>query len=329
MPNSLQKKFIVLFLSILAGTPALAAKKKAEIPVCPYPPAGSGPFESTPQSAVYRGGCLEPLTYVEGSLGRGQVPKQLTARYGANDAKKVVLDVKPAGEDDGNWLKDSHVPLYTVSYQGKNLCDGQTYDRKHADHNSTVRPAPGAAVAVPGYWSQGQWREKDGRGQPAFTFSCFTGVVAKCMHWGYVPWHKTGCEDRSDLHHACVQAARARYDVTSDRSYTCSETQVDMMDAKGVLSRTENPKLFTFESLWDKNGLVCMAHSRWQGCEVKLKNLKVPQCDSSKDPLSTPQPWSGSPGLIAVYSRTDQAAPNRDAPKEIICPDDPRAACPN
>jgi hypothetical protein len=109
------------------------------------------------------------------------------------------------------------------------------------------------------------WDEKGGRVESSsmFTFSCTTGVVAKCYRWGYRPW-VTGFGDLVSTHWACTRMARADY-CGVGVSNTRSNTQINFWDGlpTPIQAHGTTPTGMLFEAGWDTNGAVCLSHSRW------------------------------------------------------------------
>ena len=100
-----------------------------------------------------------------------------------------------------------------------------------------------------------------------FTFSCTTGVIAKCYRWGYRPW-VTGYGDLTAMHWACTRMARADY-CGDGVSHTHDGTLINMWDtlpAPGPIQRRAGPLQslgMLFEAGWDTGGAVCLSRARW------------------------------------------------------------------
>ncbi len=99
----------------------------------------------------------------------------------------------------------------------------------------------------------------DGKGW--FSFSCTSGVEAKCVLMGYRPWdrHPSGAPLR-DLHKACVNLMRADYGG-DDRPTTRDGTPIDVEDRFGIQTFDHVPGM-TFEAAWGINGALCVARPR-------------------------------------------------------------------
>jgi hypothetical protein len=99
------------------------------------------------------------------------------------------------------------------------------------------------------------------------TLACETGVINKCVRWGYKPWATQGGQSLADLHQACTRMARADY-CGNGRSHTRQDTTIDMYDRLGVLSVTTessgawDPARASFEAAWAPDGATCLARTR-------------------------------------------------------------------
>jgi hypothetical protein len=108
----------------------------------------------------------------------------------------------------------------------------------------------------------------DGTWNPGgYTFSCTSGVIAKCAReWGYKPW-KTLMTDSGQavalepLHRACVRAARADY-CGNGQSSTRDGTRIDMVDIYGFNRRITGTGMHR-EATFSPDGAVSIARTRW------------------------------------------------------------------
>jgi hypothetical protein len=99
----------------------------------------------------------------------------------------------------------------------------------------------------------------DGRG--GFDLTCISGVVAKCIRWGYRFWEEQpGGPPLRSLHHACVRMARADYGGDGQAA-TRDGTMIDLYDRFGIQTPERLPSM-TFEAAWGVEGAVCVAHPR-------------------------------------------------------------------
>lgn len=120
------------------------------------------------------------------------------------------------------------------------------------------------ALAVGGVWdSTGARQEAPGK----FTLACETGVITKCVRWGYKPWASRDGQSLAEAHQACTRMARADY-CGNGQSHTHEGTLIDMYDRLGVLSATteSSPEWdlsrVSFEAAWAPDGATCLARTR-------------------------------------------------------------------
>jgi hypothetical protein len=130
---------------------------------------------------------------------------------------------------------------------------------------------------VPGIWdSTGQRHETLGEG-PTFidtTFSCTTGVIAKCVVWGYDPG-ETGAE----LHQTCTRMARADY-CGDGVPHTVNGTLIDLYDIEGIQVPVPDGDL-PFEAGWGPNGAICVHKPRYRVIGADGRQ-DLPSCWSDK-----------------------------------------------
>jgi hypothetical protein len=170
--------------------------------------------------------------------------------------RTTITRVQPDPQD-----KLGEVMLYTLAYvdakggAGENLCEPD--------------PAKGQ-WAIPVY---GSW-DATGAHIPSttqFMFACTSGVVAKCLRWGYRPWKTVGGRSLADHHQACTRMARADYcgDGTTN---TENGTLIDLYDNLGIQTRSPDDlaSLLLFDAAWTPRGAYCMSKERW------LKLLELP-----------------------------------------------------
>ncbi|HRI49157.1 MAG TPA: ADYC domain-containing protein [Pseudomonadota bacterium] len=104
-----------------------------------------------------------------------------------------------------------------------------------------------------------------------FMFGCTSGVVAKCVRWGYKPWKSVGGTSLADYHQACTRMARADY-CGDGISHTENGTLIDVYDDLGI--QVKAPQVLTsplvFEGAWTSGGAYCLTKDRW------LKLLQLP-----------------------------------------------------
>jgi hypothetical protein len=282
--------------------------------------------ESKPQSPYYRGGCLEEVVYVELDPVNGR-PPPLSTVFTNPPPPGTSLSAKGYNPRRGHTeltLKTvvdeafPSMPLFEVLHNQRSLCPADDEDEISEADPRNHRPRRGLAIASRGYWEDGTWKA----GGNHFTLSCLTGVVAKCISWGYRP-SATSQEEATRYHRACVHAARAKYIADRDISFTCNRTVVDIYDRKRVQTQG-NDAGFTFESLWGEDGLICMSHPRWKHCETELDAGGVilnPQCP---DPANGGMDWPDG-ALVAIRSLDSNGVKNKK--DEDRCPTADDALC--
>jgi hypothetical protein len=133
--------------------------------------------------------------------------------------------------------------------------------------------APAAAIPVADHWNLATGARVDAPN--VVTFACRGGVIAKCIEWGYVPWHSAvrcsgpSCATISlkDHHQACTRMARADY-CGDGRSYTFDGTPIDIYDRLQTRRQTRSTlghSNWFPEAEWGPNGATCVAD------ELRLK----------------------------------------------------------
>lgn len=96
-----------------------------------------------------------------------------------------------------------------------------------------------------------------------FSMSCVSGVEAKCLRWGYLPWRSApiGGESLAPYFETCIRLARADY-CGNDQPTTREGTAIDIHDRVGIQQRTTNLPDFDFEAGWGPQGALCVHHAR-------------------------------------------------------------------
>lgn len=138
---------------------------------------------------------------------------------------------------------DPKVVHYTLEHEGKNICG-----------------AGGTGMFVPGVWDATGARHDErvvGTHHVRTSYSCTSGVIGKCVTWGYAPWQPGG----ADAHQACTRLARADY-CGNGVSFTKNGTAIDVFDRFGVQSSASRAGDL-FEAGWGPNGAVCVARTRF------------------------------------------------------------------
>jgi hypothetical protein len=195
--------------------------------------------DGTPVSAV--GGALVAKGFESTAALRGS-PLAATAR----DGGRFTVEVVSAERVDG-------VELVDILIDGRSAC------------------APGDH----GLFVEGSW---DDRGAHAadpgtLTYSCRSGVIAKCVEWGYAPW-RVG----APRHAACTRLARADY-CGDGTAWTLEGTTIGLHDALGVRA-FESGRGFSFEAGWGPGGAICVNETRYR-VEDRDGNAVLPSCLAS------------------------------------------------
>lgn len=127
--------------------------------------------------------------------------------------------------------------------------------------------------AAAGLFLAGAWDERgdhDDSDPSALTFACPSGVLHKCVSWGYQPW-AVG----EELHQSCTRLARADYCGTGT-PWTRDGTLVDVYDVAGVQSPTGEAGL-SFEAGWGPAGAVCVNEPRYRVSDAEGA-AALPEC---------------------------------------------------
>lgn len=183
--------------------------------------------------------------------------------------------------------------LYTLSY--KDAATGASVGACVPDKTGTAK-----AIPVLGAW--------DASGAhilspTEFTFGCTSGVVAKCVRWGYKPWQSKGNTPLGPYHEACVRMARADY-CGDGTSFTRDDTPVDIYDNIGLLERT--PSLMLFDAAWTPSGAYCIGKERW----LNLLGILSPTCIAKFFALSLLEQSPVYSGDLCLFKRRDIESAN-------------------
>ena len=259
----------LLVVSLLVGC------QRSEPPAAPGPAPGPGPEPTTPDLPM-RGTTLkaEGGTFVL-RLGDGRVLRggELTgaivhvALEGGRVAPLRIASVTRDPEQPGVWRHEF-----------------ETDDGRGGWRNACPPNPAGETWGLPLSLPPGH-PGRDGE----ITVSCISGVVAKCVRWGYPPWSRgPGGEDLAPFHAACVRMARADY-CGDGHPHTKDGTSIDNYDDLGIQRRgAADDATYVFEAGWSPAGAVCVAHPRWadQGTVAQIRSecprlAAVPNCDET------------------------------------------------
>lgn len=194
-----------------------------------------------------------------------------------------------AGDSSGETL------LYTLTVANG---DGSTTSMCTPDASGTTK-----AIPVLGRWDY-SGAHLDG----GFTFGCTSGVIAKCVRWGYRPWHSVDGVSLSDVHQACTRMARADY-CGDGISNTQDGTEVDFYDKLGVNVNTAGP-LMLFDAAWSTNGAYCIGKERWLELSDLPSVLRLsPMCENRFSlTLLTTSPVSAADLCLVKRSNVPRSA---------------------
>jgi hypothetical protein len=154
---------------------------------------------------------------------------------------------------------DEALARYRLTYEGQGICPGGE-----------------SGVFVPGIWDAHGARHDAitvGAETATATFSCASGVIAKCVTWGYAPWRVGPA-----LHQTCTRMARADYCGTGI-SYTRNGTRIDVFDTAGVQGPVSDPELL-FEAGWNEGGAACVSRTRYDAHTASGEPVMPPCWDA-------------------------------------------------
>jgi ADYC domain-containing protein/pentapeptide repeat protein len=125
-----------------------------------------------------------------------------------------------------------------------------------------------AAIPVAAVWDDSGARQES---TDLITFGCTSGVIAKCVRWGYKPWKTVNGWALQDFHQACTRMARADY-CGDGVPHTRDGTWIDMWDAVPIQTRDPNDGML-FEASWTTDGAYCVSKGRWDldGATIALE----------------------------------------------------------
>jgi hypothetical protein len=162
----------------------------------------------------------------------------------------------------------------------------------------------GGQYATPVY---GSWDSTGAHTQSGsqFMFACTSGVVAKCVRWGYKPWKSVNGVALADYHQACTRMARADY-CGDGVTHTQEGTLIDMYDDLGIEQQAPldltSPLLF--EGAWTTRGAYCISKERW--ANILSLTGSILTCSSSYYYLALlPESSPVSQGDLCAAKRSD------------------------
>lgn len=185
----------------------------------------------------------QPRLIVEGKAVEGR-----SLQYFDANGNKLPLRVSEPELDPRDPTRETY--LYTIFYQDSN--DSQWYNLCTPDADREAK-----AMLLWGHWDETGAHIRD----QEITIACTSGVLAKCVRWGYRPWQSVNGVPLRDFHQACTRMARADY-CGNGNSHTKDGTLIDLYDRLAIQSPTEDSGL-EFEAAWSPEGAVLLHHTRW------------------------------------------------------------------
>ncbi|MEM6989475.1 MAG: ADYC domain-containing protein [Myxococcota bacterium] len=257
-------------------------------------PEGLSPRGINFQGLAWNGIQVQGMTF-NGIEFQG-ISMQGTTLVGVDGDEVVVGRDLGAQTSTGDWIHlridDAHahptradITYYVLSYEGRNVCG-----------------PGGRGLFVPGTWDDTGAHDANAE---LVTFSCTTGVVAKCVEWGYAP-HEVGAA----AHQACTRMARADY-CGDGVAHTREGTAVDIFDQLGVMRpESDDAEGMRFEAGWGPDGAVCVHEPRYDVVAPDGSSLR-PAC------------WDTLPECADEASATDEGSLlfNRSRPQELLACD--------
>jgi hypothetical protein len=187
--------------------------------------------------------------------GAGFIGATLTAVRGDNTLTPIRIDdVQPSS--------DPEITLYTLAWY-----NGTGWVNPCGEQNGL----PIRAVPTKGRWKYAAGVPDGGdyiNDPHLFTFSCTTGVISKCMFFGYKPWRTveecngSTCQTLplQPFHQACIRMMRNDR-CGNGNSHTVNGTTINLYDARGI--QLDESTTMPLEAEWTPEGASCVKHHRW------------------------------------------------------------------
>lgn len=153
---------------------------------------------------------------------------------------------------------DREIHLHTILSQ--NSTDSQWYNLCQPDGDNLTK-----AMLLSGQWDE-TGKHLDNQ---EVTIACTSGVLAKCVRWGYKPWKTLKGVSLRDYHQACTRMARADY-CGDGISHTKDGTEIDLYDRLGIQQQTEDSGM-VFEAAWGTEGAVFIDRPRYSETLVQIQ----------------------------------------------------------
>jgi hypothetical protein len=147
-------------------------------------------------------------------------------------------------------------------------------------------------------------------GRGSFELTCTSGVIGKCVRWGYRFWEeKPGGPPLRALHQACTRMARADYGGDGQPA-TRDGMLIDLYDRFGIQTPGREASM-TFEAAWGVDGAICVAHPRVPE-NISLEQLagRYPRLKSQLGPaVCTEEAAMRNPDAVQPVSRVIERRP--------------------
>ena len=162
---------------------------------------------------------------------------------GGSDGSKVTYRIDSI--EKASYGKAGEMFLYTFSIKDPATDNWINFCRP--DSQGMQRGFP-----LSGYWDEKGYHI---RSADQYSITCTSGVIAKCIKQGYVPW-KTTRDGKSlwEYHQACTRMLRADY-CGNGKFHTREGTKIELWDREGIQLESLEPGL-TFEAAWSPDGAV-------------------------------------------------------------------------
>lgn len=250
----------------------------------------------TPQGTSYQGRTPQGRT-PQGKTAQGRTPQGRTPQgktpqgvvFGLRDLNGARLEIAdsavPVRFAEGSLIATGYADtdaLGGVALVGT-ATDGARFPVELAVVERTERierveviidGMPACAPGDEGVFVEGAWNETGAFvDEPdALTYACMSGVIAKCVNWGYAPW-----DVGTEMHQTCTRLARADY-CGDGNSWTLNGTIIDIYDTHGIQTPVQDE--LSFEAAWGGSGALCINDTRYTVVD-SAGDLVQPSCFAS------------------------------------------------
>lgn len=163
------------------------------------------------------------------------------------EGKDTAFKIENIEKDSND--KDGDVLLYTLSVKDPQTSQWVSYCNPDKDGVKAGFPLKGS-------WNSNGVHQND----DLFIITCTSGVIGKCVRFGYKPWKKgPNGESLWDYHQACTRLVRADY-CGNGIGHTKEGTQIDIIDR--IFYKLDDNKTLAFEAGWGTDGAICLAKTR-------------------------------------------------------------------